>query len=103
MVEALEVVQAIVGAVVFFATGYLLSLAFFKEKEIDSVERIVYSLAFSILVPATVVFIANFVVGIRIFTTVGIYAVYLLLCAASIAYLHKKGVPIRLPRQFGLS
>lgn len=99
MVEILQVGQGIVGAVVFFVTGYLLSLAFFKEKEVDGVERIVYSLAFSILIPATVVFIANFVLGIKIFTTIGIYAVYLLLCAASVVYLNKKGVQLKLPGQ----
>ncbi|MFH1106266.1 MAG: hypothetical protein V1787_00045 [Candidatus Micrarchaeota archaeon] len=97
MVEILQVVQGIVGAVLFFATGYLLSLAFFKGKDVDAVETAVYSIAFAILVPATVVFILNFGLGLPVFTTLGVYGVYIFCCAASIIYLNKHGVAIRWP------
>ena len=95
MVEPLLVVQGVVGGVLFFLTGYLLSLVFFKEQDIDSVERVVYSLTFSIVIPAIAVFLLNIGLGIPIFSTLGIYAVFLGLSGASLLFLQSQN---RLPQ-----
>lgn len=85
------IVQAIVGGILFFATGYLASLAFFAPGKIDGVERAVYSLALSILVPALAVFVLNLVLGIPIFNTLGIYAVFLAVSGVSLFVVMQRG------------
>ena len=54
MVDFVVIAQGIVGGLLFFLSGYLVSLAFFKEGDVDAVERAVYSITFSILVPSLV-------------------------------------------------
>jgi hypothetical protein len=97
MVEIALVLQGVVGGVLFFATGYLLSLWFLADEGMDSVERAVYSIAFSILIPATVAFVLNLVLGLKVFNTISIYAIYLGLCAISLYFVREKGRKVRLP------
>ncbi|MBU1197407.1 hypothetical protein KJ765_02740 [Candidatus Micrarchaeota archaeon] len=102
MVEPVLVIQGIIGGILFFLTGYVLSLVFFKEGEIDNVERVVYSITFSILIPAIAVFVLNILLRIPIFTTEGVYAVFIVLSAGSIGYLHSKNRnPFTMQRKYG--
>ena len=84
--EVLGIFQALIGAFLFLAAGYSVSMAIFKKGEVDEVERLAYGLAFSLIVPALVLFFLNFVFGIPVFTTLYVYAVYVLVIAAALAY-----------------
>lgn len=90
MVDLVAAVQALVGLALFFAAGYFISLIFFKRNEVDAIERAVYSLTFSITIPALVIFFLNFLFRIPI-NTLFVYAVYLALIGASYAYNLKYG------------
>jgi len=77
--------QAIVGGVLFVASGYAVSLAAFPKKELDAIERVVLSLFFSISIPATVLLVANLLLGIRL-DAIAVYAVYIIVTAAALFY-----------------
>ena len=81
--------QAIVGGVLFVASGYAVSLAAFPKNELDAIERIVLSLFFSISIPAVVLLVANLLFGIRL-DAVAVYAVYVITTAAALFYSHNK-------------
>ncbi|MFH1199756.1 MAG: hypothetical protein V1708_01685 [Candidatus Micrarchaeota archaeon] len=102
MVEIALVLQGIAGGALFFATGYLLSLWLLKDEGTDPVERAVYSIAFSILIPATVAFALNYGLGLKVFNTISIYAIYLGLCALSIYFGAQKGRKLKLPNPAAL-
>jgi uncharacterized membrane protein len=80
--------QAIVGAALFVASGYAVTLAAFTKDEIDSVERLVLSLFFSIAIPAFSLMVANLVLGIRL-DVVAVYAIYLIVIAVSLGYKYR--------------
>lgn len=62
------------GTILFFAvlvilipgTGFFLSLAFFPKKELDKIERIVFSFLLGIIFPALLLLVENQVFGIPI-------------------------------------
>ena len=89
----LELIQAAVGVLLFFAAGYAVSLVIFREKDLDPVERIAYSLAFSLVVPALVLFAINYALGFKVFQTIYVYIIYALIIAASFAYAHFTAKP----------
>jgi uncharacterized membrane protein len=84
----LQPIQTIVGAVLFLASGYCVTLAAFSKDEIDSIERLVLSLFFSIAIPAFSLMVANLVLGIKL-DVVSVYAIYIIVIAASLAYKYK--------------
>lgn len=85
MVDIVGAAQALVGLALFFASGYLLSLIFFRKNEADIAERAVYSLTFSITIPPLIIFFLNFLFQIPI-STLFVFAIYLLVCGGSYYY-----------------
>ena len=81
--------QAIVGGVLFLASGYVVSLAAFPKNELDAIERVVLSLFFSISIPAVLLLVANLLLGIRL-DAIAVYAAYIIITAAALFYSHKK-------------
>ena|SRR3989338_11265527 len=86
--DALQIVQLLVGLGLFLASGYALTLALFSKDDIDDIERVVFSLSFSIMVPALVLLVANLVLKVRM-DTFSVYGVYLGITAAGLAYWYK--------------
>ncbi|MEK6843495.1 MAG: hypothetical protein AABY04_03320 [Candidatus Micrarchaeota archaeon] len=85
MVDLISVLQGIGGVILFFASGYFISFVFFKKDEVDELERIVYSLTFSITIPPLVIFFLNFLLRMPV-NTISVYIIYLIIGAASYAY-----------------
>ncbi|HLC48472.1 MAG TPA: hypothetical protein VJI13_05340 [Candidatus Norongarragalinales archaeon] len=85
MVDIISGIQMIVGLALFFASGYLLSLIFFRKNEADAIERAVYSVTFSLTIPPLILFFINFLLRIPI-NTITVFVVYLLVCGASYFY-----------------
>ena len=81
--------QAIFGGVLFLASGYAVSLAAFPKNELDTIERVVLSLFFSISIPAVLLLVANLLLGIRL-DSLAVYAIYILTTAAALFYSHRK-------------
>ncbi len=64
----LELIQVILGSVLFlFIPGFAITLAIFPRKEIDAIERITLSFAFSISVVPLLVLILNQWLGVETF------------------------------------
>ena len=62
-----EILRIILGAIfVLFVPGYAMTLALFKEGEIDKIERIALSFALSIASVPLLIFYLNWGLGIRI-------------------------------------
>jgi len=83
--DAIQIIQAIVGLVLFFGAGYSLTLFLFRKDEIDLVERITYSIALSLTVPAIIIFAANFLLKMKI-DALSVYIIYLLVTASGFIY-----------------
>ncbi len=85
MADLISGLQLIVGLALFLASGYFISLVFFRKDEADLIERALYSLTFSISIPGLVIFFLNFIfrMPINALTT---YVVFILLIVASYAY-----------------
>ncbi|MFH1750258.1 MAG: hypothetical protein ABH863_01115 [Candidatus Micrarchaeota archaeon] len=82
MVDFLGAIQVVVGLALFFASGYLLTLTLFRKNELDLIERIVYSITFSLTIPPLIIFFLNFLFRIPINTLV-VFVIYLLVCGGS--------------------
>ncbi|MFH0835495.1 MAG: hypothetical protein V1881_04070 [Candidatus Micrarchaeota archaeon] len=76
-------IEFVIGGVLFLAAGYAISLAFFREA--DVVERITFSLACAMTVPALLLAFLNLILGIKLDTIV-VYAVLIAVTAASFWY-----------------
>jgi len=81
----IDVIQVVAGFVLFFATGFFLARAFFFNREWNAFEKTAVSLAVSLTVPALVLVFLNLVLRVP-FNVYTVYAVFLLLIAASLAY-----------------
>ena len=55
----LEILQFLGGAIMFAATGYAITLAFFDKKELDALEQVVFSIAFALVIPTLVLILHN--------------------------------------------
>jgi uncharacterized membrane protein len=63
-----EFIRIVLGSVFFlFVPGFAVSLAIFPRKEIDVVERITLSLAFSVTVTPLVILLLNLWLGVALF------------------------------------
>ena len=82
--------EFIVGGALFLAAGYAISLAFFREA--DVVERVTFSLACAMTVPAIILAFLNLILGIKLDTIV-VYAVLIAVTAG--AFLYSKTQPQR--------
>ncbi|VVB67011.1 Uncharacterised protein [Candidatus Norongarragalina meridionalis] len=80
--------QFAIGGALFLAAGYAISLAFFREA--DVVERVVFSLACAMTVPALLLAFMNLILGIKLDTLV-VYVVLIAVTAA--AFLYSKAKP----------
>jgi len=80
--------QPAVGVVLFAACGWALTLAVFREEDIDIIERAAFAMAFALVIPALVILFMNLVLQIR-FSTLLVFAVYLALAAGSWLYATK--------------
>ncbi|MFH0971407.1 MAG: hypothetical protein V1835_02460 [Candidatus Micrarchaeota archaeon] len=83
--DAIGAIQAVVGIALFLAAGYSCSLVFFKKNEADLIERIVYSLTFSVTIPPLAIFFLNFLLRLPI-NALTVYFVYLAVSGAGYAY-----------------
>ncbi len=90
MVDFIQIIQALVGVVLFFAAGYFLSLVFFRKDEADQTERIVYSVVFALTLPPLTIFFLNFLLGIPI-NTLMVMGVYLIFTGGSYFYYNNYG------------
>ena len=82
--------QFIVGGALFLAAGYAISLAFFREA--DLVERVTFSLACALAVPAVILAFLNLILRIKLDAVV-VYAVLLVVTEA--AFWYSKAQPQR--------
>ena len=80
--------QIAVGGTLFLASGYSVILAAFKKGELDTIELAVLSLAFSMMIPAIALLIANLLFQVRL-DTLGFFAVYALITASALGYWHQ--------------
>jgi len=66
-VEGLSVIRAIIGFIlVFFLPGFAWTLVFFKDKQVNVVERVALSFGLSIAVVTISIFALNLLVGVEI-------------------------------------
>ncbi|PIO06623.1 hypothetical protein COT29_00160 [Candidatus Micrarchaeota archaeon CG08_land_8_20_14_0_20_59_11] len=77
------VLQFVIGGALFLATGWAISLAFFREA--DVVERVVFSLACAMTVPAIILAFLNLILKIKLDAIV-VYVVLIAVTAASFWY-----------------
>ncbi len=80
-----QVIQAIVGFALFFATGFFVARAFFFDREWNVFEKSAVSLAVALTVPAFVLVLSNLLLRIP-FDAYLVYVVFLLMIAGSLAY-----------------
>ena len=76
-------IEFVIGGVLFLAARYAISLAFFRDA--DVVERVTFSLACALTVPAIILAFLNLILKIKLDTIV-VYAVLLAVTAASFWY-----------------
>jgi len=75
-----SIIQPAVGLVLFAACGWALTMAFFREGDVDVIERVAFAMAFALVIPALVILFLNLVLQIR-FSAPLVFAVYALLAA----------------------
>ena len=92
MADFLAVIQPAIGLILFAACGSALTLAIFREEDIDVVERVAFAAAFALVIPALVILFMNLVLQIR-FSTLLVFAVYAVLTAGSWLYATKYRKP----------
>ncbi len=80
-----QVIQAIVGFALFFATGFFVARAFFFDREWNVLEKTAVSLAVALTVPALVLVLSNLLLRVP-FNAYTVYAVFLLMIAGSLAF-----------------
>jgi uncharacterized membrane protein len=90
MVDLVSGLQAIVGIALFLAAGYFISFFFFRKGEADYIERIAYSLAFSLTIPPMIIFILNFLLKVPL-NIVTVYLVNTILIVSGYFYSIKYG------------
>ncbi|MCX6767789.1 MAG: hypothetical protein NTY90_03630 [Candidatus Micrarchaeota archaeon] len=89
MADLLSILQPAIGALLFVACGWALTLALFKEGDIDAIERVAFGMAFALVIPALVLLFMNLVLQIKI-STLLVFAVYAVLAVGSWVYAEKK-------------
>ncbi len=79
----------------FAACGWALTMALFKEEDIDVIERVAFAMAFALVIPALVILFMNLVLQIK-FSTALVFAVYALLTAGSWGYAKRRELGLSL-------
>jgi len=83
-----SIIQPAVGLVLFVACGWSLTMALFRDEDIDVIERAAFALAFALVIPAMVLIFLNLVLQIKVGTAL-VFAVYALLAVGGWAYAEK--------------
>ncbi|MFQ5406146.1 MAG: hypothetical protein ACE5DI_03250 [Candidatus Micrarchaeia archaeon] len=81
----LQVIQFAGGSLLFVATGYALTLAFFEEKDLDVLEQVVFSLAFAMIIPTLLLMFATMVLSLKL-DSLSVYAAYIVVGGGAYAY-----------------
>jgi uncharacterized membrane protein len=92
LADPLAILQPAVGVILFAACGWALTLAAFKEGDIDAVERAAFALAFALVIPTLAVLFLNLVLQIR-FSAFLAYAVYIVLACGAWFYSQRYNKP----------
>lgn len=88
MADFLTVIQPAIGLILFAACGWALTLAIFKEDDIDAIERVAFAGAFALVIPALLILFMNLVLQIP-FSALLVFIVYAALAAGSWLYATK--------------
>ena len=88
LADFFSIMQPAVGLILFVACGWALTLAIFREEDIDIIERVAFAAAFALVIPALVILFMNLVLQIR-FSALLVFAVYAILTAGSWLYATK--------------
>ncbi|MFH0922876.1 MAG: hypothetical protein V1811_02340 [Candidatus Micrarchaeota archaeon] len=81
----MDFVQPIISAILILAAGFSITTVFFK-KDFDFIEKAVLSVVLGLVVPTLIILVLNLGLQIK-FTDFLVYAVYLLVIVAPLAYL----------------
>lgn len=81
----MDFIQPVIGAILILAAGFSITTVFFR-KDFDFIEKAVLSVVLGLAVPTLIIIVLNLGLQIK-FTEFLVYAVYLLVIVAPLAYL----------------
>jgi len=92
LADFLTVIRPAIGLMLFAACGWALTLAIFKDEDIDTIERVAFAGAFALVIPALAILFMNLVLQIP-FSDILVFTVYAVLAAGSWLYAQRYNKP----------